>query len=56
MPTLKPNTILPTPDEDAQVTAAIAADPDDFELDDEWFSTALSASEFFDEDMLSALK
>ncbi len=38
---------LPTPEEDAQINAGIAADPDTFELDDEWFARALPAKEFF---------
>ena len=38
---------LPTPEEDAQINAGIAADPDTFELDDEWFARALPAKKFF---------
>ena len=36
MPKLKPDDIAPTPEEDA----AIADDPDTFELDAEWFREA----------------
>ena len=37
MPKLKPGTILPTPEEDAAITAAAQADPDALPLTDaEW--------------------
>ena len=39
--------ILPTPEEDAAINAQIAADPDDFELDEEWFKNAKSTKELF---------
>ncbi len=55
MPKLNPNTILPTPEEDVKISLAIASDPDDFEIDDEWFATALPATEFFDDVALSEL-
>ena len=35
MPKLKQNTIIPTPEEDAEINAGIAADPDTVELSDE---------------------
>ena len=41
--------ILPTPEEDAAINAQIAADPDDFELDEEWFKNAKSTKELFPE-------
>ena len=47
MPKLKTGTILPTSEEDAQITAGIAADPDTSELDAEWFARAVPAREFF---------
>jgi hypothetical protein len=31
---------IPTPEEDAAINAGIAADPDTFELTDEWFAKA----------------
>ena len=40
MPQLKPGHISPTDAEDAAIMAGIAADPDTFELDAEWFATA----------------
>ena len=54
MPKLKPNHIRTTPEEDAAITAAIAADPDTFELDAEWFATAKRFWELPD-DMLRLL-
>ena len=39
--------ILPTPEEDAAINAQIAADPDDFELDEEWFKNAKPTKELF---------
>ena len=47
MPRLKPDHISPTDDEDAAIMAAIAADPDTFELDAEWFATAKSFREVY---------
>ena len=41
--------ILPTPEEDAAINAQIAADPDDFELDEQWFESAKSTKELFPE-------
>ena len=41
--------ILPTPEEDAAINAQIAADPDDFELDEEWFKNARPTKELFPE-------
>ena len=41
--------ILPTPEEDAAINAQIAADPDDFELDEEWFKNAKPTKELFPE-------
>ena len=44
MPKLKPDQIVPTPEEDAAINAGIAADPDTRELDDAWFARARPAS------------
>ena len=44
MPKLKPDTIVPTAEEDAAIDAGIAADPDTRELDDAWFARARPAS------------
>ena len=41
--------ILPTPEEDEAINAQIAADPDDFELDEEWFKNAKPTKELFPE-------
>ena len=41
--------ILPTPEEDAAINAQIASDPDDFELDEEWFKNAKPTEELFPE-------
>jgi uncharacterized protein (DUF4415 family) len=45
MPPLKPDHISPTDDENAAINAGIAADPDTFELDVEWFRRARPAIE-----------
>ena len=48
--------ILPTPEEDAAINAQIAADPDDFELDEEWFKNAKSTKELFPETYRQAMQ
>ena len=40
MPALKPGIIFPTPEENDAINAGIAADPDTFELTDEWVAKA----------------
>ena len=47
MPQLKPGDIPLTDAEDAAIMAAIAADPDTFELDAEWFATAKTFPEVY---------
>ena len=47
MPKLKVGHISPTPQENAAINSGIAADPDTFVLDDEWFANALPAKRFF---------
>ena len=47
MPKLKPGDIPLTEAEDAAIMAAVAADPDTFELDAEWFATAKSFQEVY---------
>ena len=37
--------IYPTPEEDAEINAQIAEDPDDFEADAEWFKEAKPSAE-----------
>ena len=49
MPKPKRKIILPTPEEDAQIRAGIAADPDTFEADAEWFARARPAREVMPE-------
>jgi len=44
MPEQKPDTTVPTPEEDAAINVGIAADPDTEELDDVWFARARPAS------------
>ena len=45
MPKLKPNHVSPTPEENARILAAIAADPETCELDEAWFARARPAAE-----------
>ncbi|PQJ97277.1 BrnA antitoxin family protein [Chromatium okenii] len=67
MPKLKPGTIIPTPEEDALITAAAMSDPDAMPFtDEEWdavkpfvrigCSPQFSAAIQIDEDVLVALK
>lgn len=48
--------IRPTPEEDAAINAQIAADPDDFELDDGWFKNAKPTKELFPETHRQAMQ
>ena len=47
MPKLKPGHISPTDEEEAAIQAGIAADPDNPELDAEWFATAKTFAEVY---------
>ena len=49
MPKMKRKVILPTPEEDAAIRAAIAEDPDTFELDAQWFREAKPLKEVLPE-------
>lgn len=55
MPKLKPNTIMPTAQEDAAIQAGIAADADARELDKNWYKGAKPASQALPTDVYSAL-
>ncbi len=55
MPTLKPGTILPTPEEDRAINAGIAAEPDSRELTEPWSAQALPASVAFPPEAYAAL-
>ena len=46
--TIRPQLIRPTPEESAEIDRGIAADPDTFELDDEWFARARPVWDFPD--------
>ena len=45
MSSTKPRIVMPSPEEDAAITAGIADDPDTFELDEEWFADARPTAE-----------
>ena len=45
MPRLKPDDVGLTPEEDEEINRQIAEDPDDFELDDDWFARARPITE-----------
>ena len=49
MAKMKRKIILPTPEEDAAIRAAIAEDPDTFELDAQWFREAKPLKEVLPE-------
>ena len=48
--------ILPTSEENRSINEQIAGDPEDFELDDDWFEGAKPTSEVFPEAHEQALK
>ena len=49
MPKMKRKVILPTPEEDAAIRAAIGDDPDTFEADAQWFREAKPLKEVLPE-------
>jgi hypothetical protein len=49
MPKLKPGHLSPTTEEDALISLGIADDPDNPEVDDDWFAGARPASEVLPE-------
>jgi len=55
MPTLKPGTIWPTPEEEAMIQAGIDADPDNPEWTAEDFARARPASEVLPPEVYAAL-
>ena len=55
MPNLKGGHISPSPEEDAAITAGIAADPDSRELTAEWHSEAKPASDVLPPKIYAAL-
>ncbi len=55
MPKLKVGHISPTDEEDAAINAGIAADPDAFELDAEWFKRARPAAEVLPPEVYAGL-
>ena len=46
---------VPTPEENARINAGIAADPDNPELDDDWFKRARPASEVLPPEIYAGL-
>jgi uncharacterized protein (DUF4415 family) len=52
---VKRKIVMPTPEEDEVINAGIAADPDTYEADDEWFKKARSAKDFFSPEQYAAL-
>jgi len=55
MPALKPGTIWPTPEEEAQINAGILLDPDNPELTDEDFARMRPAREVLPPEVYAAL-
>ncbi|MGS0742888.1 BrnA antitoxin family protein [Glaciimonas sp. GG7] len=55
MPKLKPGTIIPSDEEEAQIQAGIDADPDNPELSEEFFKNARPAREMLPPELYAAL-
>lgn len=55
MPKLKAGHVSPTDEEDAAINAGIAAAPEAFELDEEWFKRARPAAEVLPADVHAGL-
>ena len=56
MPKLKPDTVFPTPEEEARINEGIAQDPDSPEITEEEFARARPAIEVMGEEFIRAMK
>jgi hypothetical protein len=56
MPKLKPETWMPTPEEEARINEGIALDPDSPEVTEEEFARARPAVEVFGEEFVKMMK
>ncbi len=56
MPKLKPETVFPTPEEEALINEGIAQDPDSPEITDEEFATARPAIEVLGEEFIRGMR
>ncbi len=56
MPKLKPETVFPTPEEEARINEGIAQDPDSPEITEEEFARARPAIEVMGEEFIRNIK